>query len=191
MGMFYATVEGHLGRDAETKTFGQEGKQLVSFSLGVSVGYGEKKTTIWLKATSFRKYDVTLFNNGALMKGAHVTIVGSIGEDKWIDSQTQVERKALTINVQEMSIHDRPEGGGGQQYQGQQQGGGQPQAWGGQPAPQQGWGAPGPQQNQQAQPPAQGGWGGAPQGAWQGGRQGQQAQRAPQGRGGFEDDIPF
>ena len=73
--MIVITIAGGLGKDAEAKTT-QDGKQFCAFSLAGSVGYGERKETIW--------FDVTKWGNGShglagmLQKGAKVTVSGEL-----------------------------------------------------------------------------------------------------------------
>lgn len=161
------TVEGRLGRDAEIREYGQ-GKQLLTFSVGTTCGYGDKQRTIWYKCTSFRSFDLKLVQY--MVKGKEVLVMGEHGQDEWTDANG-VAKMVETINVQYIKLcSDGGQASASQQapaahpggYQNQAQPGGyqQPQARQGgyqQPAqqgPKEWAGAP--------QKPANGGWGGAP-----------------------------
>lgn len=75
--MIIVTVAGALGRDAAVKST-QGGDQLCSFPVAGSVGYGDRKQTIW--------FDVTKWGKGAeglarvLLKGTKVTVSGELSE---------------------------------------------------------------------------------------------------------------
>ena len=49
--MNLGTFSGNLGRDAKTGTAGQNNTPYLSFPLGVSVGFGDNKRTLWIGAT--------------------------------------------------------------------------------------------------------------------------------------------
>lgn len=157
------TVYGRLGRDCEMKSYG-DGKQLMSFAVGTTCGFGEKQKSIWYKCTSFRAMDFKIADY--LVKGQPVIVCGEHGKDEWTD-QNGIQKSADTINVSKIILLPKGE----QQSQ-------QPQAQWQAPVPQQQ-----PIQQQWQQPPAQGGWGGAP--VSQPGRQGPAAQMPP------DDVIPF
>lgn len=75
--MIIVTVAGALGRDAAVKST-QGGDQLCSFPVAGSVGFGDRKQTIW--------FDVTKWGKGAdglsriLLKGTKVTVSGELSE---------------------------------------------------------------------------------------------------------------
>ena len=73
------TVTGGLGRDAELKTT-QGGDDILSFSVGSSQGYGDKKTTNWFRCTVWGKRGRSIAEY--LTKGTKVTVQGelAIGE---------------------------------------------------------------------------------------------------------------
>lgn len=74
---FQAT--GSLGNDAEVKEL-QDGKKVISFSVGVSQGYKENKTTLWVECAKFgEKTAVAEF----LKKGTKVYISGEPTLHKW------------------------------------------------------------------------------------------------------------
>lgn len=170
------TVEGRLGRDAEIREYGQ-GKQLLTFSVGTTCGYGDKQRTIWYKCTSFRSFDLKLVQY--LVKGKEVLVMGEHGQDEWTDANG-VAKMVETINVQYIKLcSDGGQASASQQAPAAPQGGYQP------PSQQGGYQQPQARQGSYQQPPAQQGpkvWSGSPQ------------QPANGGWGGApvaDDDIPF
>ena len=73
------TVTGGLGRDAELKQT-QGGDSILSFSVGSSQGYGDKKSTNWFRCTVWGKRGASIAQY--LTKGTKVTVQGelTIGE---------------------------------------------------------------------------------------------------------------
>ncbi|MGL5734338.1 MAG: single-stranded DNA-binding protein [Beijerinckiaceae bacterium] len=73
--MLIVTIAGNLGKDAEYKET-QGGKGFCSFPVAATVGYGDKKATVWV--------DVTRWGEGAqgltrhLRKGSKVTVIGEL-----------------------------------------------------------------------------------------------------------------
>jgi single-strand DNA-binding protein len=102
--MLILTLAGNVGRDAEFKTT-QTGQEFCSFSVGVSVGYGENKSTQWV--------DVTKWGKGAeglsriLRKGSKVAVSGEMGLRE-NGGKTYVQCRA-----NEVTIMGTPAGGGG------------------------------------------------------------------------------
>jgi len=69
------TITGGLGRDAELKTT-QSGDDILSFSVGSSQGYGDKKTTNWFRCTVWGKRGRSIAQY--LTKGTKVTVQGEL-----------------------------------------------------------------------------------------------------------------
>jgi single-strand DNA-binding protein len=118
--MLIATLAGNLGKDAEFKTT-QAGKEFCSFSVGVSVGYGESRSTVWI--------DVTKWGAGAkglssiLRKGTKVALSGELSTREH-NGKTYLQCRADHVTVQgdapggnrgerKQSYDDAPRGGGG------------------------------------------------------------------------------
>lgn len=76
---------GRLGKDSERKQI--TNGQMLKFTVGESVGYGEKKTTNWWNCSLFGKQA-----EGSLMdylvKGAQVFIVGEVSFSQGQDGKT-------------------------------------------------------------------------------------------------------
>ena len=95
------TVTGGLGRDAELKQT-QGGDSILSFSVGSSQGYGDKKSTNWFRCTVWGKRGTSIAQY--LTKGPKVTVQGefSIGE---YDGKAQYE---IRVNEVEWQRNDAP-----------------------------------------------------------------------------------
>jgi single-strand DNA-binding protein len=66
---------GNLARDAELKTL-QSGAQLLEFTIGNNIGYGDKKTTLWIRCTLFGLRGEKLAQY--LTKGTKVWVTGEL-----------------------------------------------------------------------------------------------------------------
>lgn len=89
------TIVGNVGKDAVYKE-GQNGKGYVSFSVGASTGWGDKKETLW--------FDVTKWNASPklaemLLKGSKVTVIGDQSEREH-NGKTYKQLTAQVIDVQ-------------------------------------------------------------------------------------------
>lgn len=119
--MLNLSLAGNLGRDAEYKQT-QSGQELCSFSVGVSIGYGENKQTVWVDVTKWGKGAQGLSNilrkgskvavSGELSTREHngktylqcradnVTILGGTGERKPVDPYNQEMRKEFAPSTE-------------------------------------------------------------------------------------------
>lgn len=112
MNTFVAT--GRLGRDAETRSVGET--TVTGFSLASDVGYGDKKTTLWVDCSVWGKRGTAL--QDYLTKGTKVTVVGELSEREYTNNNGE-EKKSLSLRVNELDLS----GGNGN---GQNQGNGIP-----------------------------------------------------------------
>ena len=92
------TIVGNVGKDAVYKE-GQSGKGFVSFSVGASVGWGEKKETLW--------FDVTKWNARPklaeiVLKGTKITVVGELSTREH-NGKTYLQINAQTVDPQSRS----------------------------------------------------------------------------------------
>jgi len=92
------TIVGNVGKDAVYKE-GQSGKGFVSFSFGASVGWGEKKETLW--------FDVTKWNARPklaeiVLKGTKITVVGELSTREH-NGKTYLQINAQTVDPQSRS----------------------------------------------------------------------------------------
>lgn len=122
--MQVVTIAGAIGRDAEYKTT-QGGSEFCSFSVAVSTGYGDRKTTTW--------WDVTRWGKGAdklapmLTKGTKVTVSGEVSTREH-DGRTYLQVRAdhLTLQGERRDNGSRGNGGPSQRRTSHET------AWGGQ-----------------------------------------------------------
>jgi single-strand DNA-binding protein len=106
------TIAGSLGKDAIAKST-QDGTQLLNFSVAVSGGFGDKKTTTW--------YDVTKWGKGAdklapyMLKGCRVTVCGELSTREY-EGKTYLQVRAWELTLQnskgEQSGGDGSQAGG-------------------------------------------------------------------------------
>jgi single-strand DNA-binding protein len=97
------TITGGLGRDAELKTT-QSGDDILSFSVGSSQGYGDKKTTNWFRCTVWGKRGRSIAQY--LTKGTKVTVQGELSIGSY-DGKPQFDVRVNEVEWQ------RSEGAGG------------------------------------------------------------------------------
>ncbi len=72
--MLNTTAIGNLGSDPETKTT-KNGKPYITFSIGVSTGWGDNKKTQWVRA---KKYGENTGLLNILKKGTKVAVNGNL-----------------------------------------------------------------------------------------------------------------
>jgi single-strand DNA-binding protein len=92
------TIVGNVGKDAVYKE-GQSGKGFVSFSVGASVGWGDKKETLW--------FDVTKWNSSfklaeMVLKGTKITVIGELSTREH-NGKTYLRINAQTVDPQSRS----------------------------------------------------------------------------------------
>lgn len=68
------TIEGNLGRDAETKTIGQQNIQCVAFSIAGNMTRNQQENTIWFQCNLFRNIKIVEY----LKKGTRVLVSGQL-----------------------------------------------------------------------------------------------------------------
>lgn len=140
--MNVCTFTGRLARDAEVRTT-NNGKTVVQFRLASDVGYGDRKTTLWLQCQIWGRENLA----SMLTKGKAVTVYGELSQREYQDrngaTQTSLDLNVRDLEFQSGGKQDDGNGGGNARPQGYQQpqqqapvqGNGQP--WG-QGAPAQG-----------------------------------------------------
>jgi single-strand DNA-binding protein len=91
---------GNLGRDAETK-YAPSGDAIVSFSVAVKAGYGDKEKTTWIRCTMFGKRGEAVAQY--LTKGQLVGVSGEFhlneytGKDGTAKASAEVRVSDLTL----------------------------------------------------------------------------------------------
>ena len=91
---------GNLGKDAETRYL-QSGDPVVSFSVGVKSGYGDKATTTWARCSMFGKRGEAVAPY--LVKGQQVAISGEASLREYTDKQGQ-QRASLEVRVNDLTL---------------------------------------------------------------------------------------
>lgn len=91
---------GNLGRDAEQR-YTANGDSIVSFTVAVKAGYGEKATTTWARCSLFGKRGDAVLPY--LNKGQLVGISGELSEREWTDKDG-LKRTALEVRVNDLTL---------------------------------------------------------------------------------------
>ena len=95
-----------LGKDAELKVTPQ-GKQLVQIAGAYDVGYGDKKTTVWINGAYWRDATNLL---PYLTKGSVIVIIGSeVVPETYINKQTGNPSATLKMNILEIDLVSSPD----------------------------------------------------------------------------------
>ena len=122
--MNVCTFTGRLARDAEIRTL-NSGKTVVQFRLASDVGYGERKTTLWLQCQIWGRENLAPM----LTKGKAVIVYGELSQHDYQDRNGGTQT-SLDLNVRDLEFQS-----GGKQEDGN--GGGKAQPHGNQQRPQQ------------------------------------------------------
>ena len=94
--MLIVTATGNLGKDAVAKST-QNGKDFCSFPVAATIGWGDKKQTIWI--------DVTKWGEGSqglaklLRKGSKVTVIGELSTREH-EGKTYLQCRATDVALQ-------------------------------------------------------------------------------------------
>lgn len=91
--MITATIIGRLGRDAEDVKAASPG---ISFSLASDQGWGEKRTTNWIRVTLWGKRAEIL--RLMLVKGCRVAVCGELQTNEY-QGKLSLECKAWEIQI--------------------------------------------------------------------------------------------
>lgn len=83
---------GYLGNPPdEIRTVGNKGTSVTRFSLAVSTGWGDRKSTLWMDVTCWGKLAETACN--MLQKGSLVYVEGELVEESWDDKNGEKRTK--------------------------------------------------------------------------------------------------
>lgn len=91
---------GNIGKDAEQR-FTQSGDSIVSFSLPIKSGFGDKAKTSWVRCTMFGKRGESVMPY--LVKGQLVGVSGEFSMNEWTDKEGQ-KRATPEIRVNELTL---------------------------------------------------------------------------------------
>lgn len=100
---------GNLGGDAETR-FTPNGDAVVSFSVGVKAGFGDKATTTWARCSMFGKRGQAVADY--LVKGQLVGISGEVNLREY-DDKSGNKRSSLDVRVNDLTLLGRRDDAGG------------------------------------------------------------------------------
>lgn len=103
---------GRLGADAESRVT-PSNTNVLNFDLAVDVGWGEQKSTLWVRCTLWgeRGPKLALF----LTKGKSITVSGDVGIKTYESKKDGKTHAQLTCNVQRVTLQ-----GGGAPHQDRQ-----------------------------------------------------------------------
>lgn len=97
---------GNIGKAAESRLL-PNGDPVVSFSVGVKSGYGEKATTTWARCAMFGKRAESV--SSYLTKGQLVGISGEVTLREWNDKEGQ-KRSSLEVRVNDLTLLGKKDG---------------------------------------------------------------------------------
>jgi single-strand DNA-binding protein len=111
------TFSGNLGRDAELR-YTQNQTAVLSFSVAVKSGYGDREQTNWADCAMFGKRAEGRLKD-YLTKGQPVVVSGELRLETYVN-RDGVEKSKLGVNVAEITLIGKktdgpPMGGGGDQ----------------------------------------------------------------------------
>ena len=110
MSINVCTFSGRLGRDSEVKYI-PSGTAVLEFSLAVDTGFGDKKSSFWLKCAMFGDRGQKL--SQYLLKGQQVIVSGEFSPREYQagDGTTKVSLE-LSVNAVELVGGKQQQGGG-------------------------------------------------------------------------------
>lgn len=130
MSMNSWSFSGRCGADAELRTT-PSGEKVLSFRVAVDVGWGEKKTTMWVEVSYWGKRAEAIAKY--VTKGMKLGVVGPVRLEEF-QRRDGTPGSKLTVRADDIDLGERAEGGGGRDYEagGGGSGGGQRGGGGGQ-----------------------------------------------------------
>jgi len=91
---------GNVGRDAETR-FTQGGDAIVSFTVAVKSGFGEKAETTWARCNFWGKRGEAVAPY--LVKGAQVGVTGELTLKAWTNKEG-VKQQNIEVRVSDLTL---------------------------------------------------------------------------------------
>lgn len=98
---------GNLGQDSEQR-FTPNGDSIVSFSVGVKSGFGDKATTTWARCSMFGKRGDSVAPY--LLKGQLVGITGELSAREWVDKEG-LKRTSIEVRVSDLTLLGKRDSG--------------------------------------------------------------------------------
>ena len=111
------TFTGNLGNQAEQR-YTQGGDSIVSFSVAVKSGFGDKAVTTWVRCTMFGKRGESVLPY--LNKGQLVGVSGEFSAREWDDKEGQ-KRTSVEVRVNDLTLIGGKSEGQQEQRQSQKQ----------------------------------------------------------------------
>ena len=108
---------GNLGNQAEQR-YTQGGDSIVSFSVAVKSGFGDKAVTTWVRCTMFGKRGESVLPY--LNKGQLVGVSGEFSARDWDDKEGQ-KRTSVEVRVNDLTLLGGKSEGQQEQRQSQKQ----------------------------------------------------------------------
>lgn len=96
---------GNLGNQAEQR-YTQGGDSIVSFSVAVKSGFGDKAVTTWVRCTMFGKRGESVLPY--LNKGQLVGVSGEFAAREWDDKEGQ-KRTSVEVRVNDLTLLGKSE----------------------------------------------------------------------------------
>jgi single-strand DNA-binding protein len=94
--MLHVIIAGNLGRDAVHKST-QSGTDFCSFPVAATVGWGDKKQTVWIDVTKWGEGSKGLAN--LLRRGSKVTVIGELSTREH-EGKTYLQCRASDVALQ-------------------------------------------------------------------------------------------
>jgi single-strand DNA-binding protein len=95
-------IAGHIGKNAEVRDAGQS--KVTGWSVAVDDGWGDKKTTIWFDCNWWGQRGEKVAQY--IQKGGKITVAGELSKREH-DGKTY-----LTVNVTDVELQSKADGGG-------------------------------------------------------------------------------
>lgn len=97
---------GNLGNDAEQRST-PNGDAVVTFSVGVKSGFGDRATTTWARCAMFGKRGESVAPY--LVKGQLVGVTGELSAREWDDKSGQ-KRTSIEVRVSDLTLLGKRDG---------------------------------------------------------------------------------
>jgi single-strand DNA-binding protein len=104
---------GYVGRNAELKDL-PSGQKVLNFSLGVSIGFGDKKETLWVSCALWGERGEKL--QQYIVKGTPVVVAGDVTVRAYA-AKDGTPKAELVCNVQRLTLMGRSDKGSQQAEQ--------------------------------------------------------------------------
>ena len=108
---------GRVGQDSVLR-YTQNQTAVAGFSMAVDVGWGDRKTTLWLKVSVWGKRGESL--SEYIRKGDMISICGEVSLEEW--NSNGKAGANVCVNASDVTLCSGGQQGGGQQGGGQQGG---------------------------------------------------------------------